>query len=88
MIEERDAAIQKIMIDQEIGSAESSLTRGRAIVFGTSFNGMVEVSIRGNGNKFLWVVLSPQETGEIIHQLAAAIGCVVTIAPRNDFLNY
>ncbi len=76
------------MLAQEIESAKSISTRGRSIVCGTCFNGMVEVLIRGNGDKLLWVVLSPGETGELIHQLTASIGCTATITPRSDFLNH
>jgi hypothetical protein len=86
MSEKRNQAIQSIMQTQEIKSAKNNLTRGRSIVCGTCFNGMVEVLIRGDGNEFLWVVLSPGETGELIHQLTASIGCTATITPRTDFL--
>jgi hypothetical protein len=88
MSEDRNEAIHAVLQQQEIESVKSSLTRGRSLVCGTCFNGMVEVMIRGDGNKILWVVLSPQETGELIHQLTAAIGCTATLAPRNDFLDY
>jgi len=88
MSEDRDTAIREIMQTQEIESAKTGLTRGRSIVCGTCFNGMVEVLIRGDGNKFLWVVLSPNEVGELIHQLSASIGCTTTIEQRKDFLTF
>jgi len=88
MSEDRNEAIHAVMQQQEIDNVKSSLTRGRSLACGTCFNGMVEVIIRGDGNKILWVILSPQETGELIHQLTAAIGCTATLAPRNDFLDY
>jgi hypothetical protein len=88
MSEDRNEAIHAVLQQQEIENVKSSLTRGRSLVCGTCFNGMVEVMIRGDGNKILWVVLSPQETGELIHQLTAAIGCTAMLAPRNDFLDY
>ena len=88
MSEEREAAIRAVMQTQEIESAKNGLTRGRSIVCGTCFNGMVEVLIRGDGNKFLWVVLSHGEVSELIHQLSASIGCNTTIAPRTDFLTF
>ena len=88
MSEDRNEAIHAVMQQQEIDNVKNSLTRGRSLVCGTCFNGMVEVMIRGDGNKILWVILSPQETGELIHQLTAAIGCTATLAPRNDFLDY
>jgi hypothetical protein len=92
MSEDKNRAINQamsaIMQTQEIKNAKNNLTRGRSVVCGTCFNGMVEVLIRGDGNEFLWVVLSPGETGELIHQLSASIGCTATITPRADFLNF
>lgn len=88
MSEDRNEAIHAVMQQLEIDNVKSSLTRGRSLVCGTCFNGMVEVMIRGDGNKILWVPLSPQETGELIHQLTAAIGCTATLVPRGDFLDY
>ena len=72
----------------EANNRKSNLTRGRSLVCGTSFNGMVEVLIRGDGDKFLWVVLSPGEVSELIHQLTASIGCTATITPRTDILSF
>lgn len=71
----------------EANSRKSNLTRGRSLTCGTSFNGIVEVIIRGDGDKFLWVVLSPGEVSELVHQLAASIACTATITPRTDVLN-
>ena len=88
MSEDRNEAIHAVMQQQEIDNVKSNLTRGRSIVCGTCFNGMVEVLIRGDGNKLLWVVLSPGEVSELIHQLTASIGCTATITPRADILNF
>lgn len=88
MSEERNQAIQAVMEAQEIESVKNNLTRGRAVLCGTCFNGMVEVLIRGDGNKFLWAVLSPGEVSELIHQLTASIGCTATITPRTDALSF
>ena len=86
--EEYALAMQDIQYELDIENKQSVLNRGRSITCGTCFNGMVEVTIRGQGDKQLWVCLSPQEVGEIIHQLASTIGCTSEIQPRNDFLNY
>ena len=88
MSEDRNEAIHAVMQQQEIESVKNNLTRGRSVVCGSCFNGMVEVLIRGDGNKFLWVVLSPGETSELIHQLSASIGCTATITPRTDVLSF
>lgn len=66
----------------------STSTRGRSLLCGTCHNGMVEIVIRGDGDRRLWVPLTPPEIGEFIHQLAASIGCVTNIQPRKDFLTW
>ena len=86
--EEYALAMQDTQYKLDIENKRSLLNRGRAITCGTCFNGMVEILIRGEGDRHLWVCLSPQEVGEIIHQLASTIGCTAAIQPRNDFLNY
>ena len=88
MSEKRNRAIHAVMETQEVENIKRGLTRGRSIVCGTCFNGMVEVLIRGDGNKILWVVLSPGEVSELTHQLAASIGCTATITPRTDEIAY
>jgi len=86
--EECDLVIQDIQYTHNIENKRSGLNRGRSITFGTCFNEMVEIAIRGEGDKHLWVCLSPYEAVEILHQLAATIGCTATITPRDDLLSY
>jgi hypothetical protein len=86
--EEHALAMQAIEYEQELENRRSNLTRGRAITCGAGFSQTVEVTVRGDGDKRLWVVLTPHEVGDLIHQLAATIGCTTTIEPRNDFLSY
>jgi hypothetical protein len=63
----------------------SNLTRARSITVGNAFGGTTEVSMRGNGDRFLWVVMQPVEVLELINQLAANIGCHINVKPRDDF---
>ena len=61
---------QEIQNRQEVESFESNLNRSRSITVGTSFGGTTEVSMRGDGGRFLWCVMQPVEVVELIHQLA------------------
>lgn len=70
---------------QEVEGYESNFSRARSITVGTSFGGTTEVSMRGNGDKFLYCVMQPVEVIELIHQLAANVGCHIAIKPRDDF---
>lgn len=76
---------QEIQNRQEIESFESNLNRARSVVVGTAFGGTTEVSMRGDGGRFLWCVMQPVEVIELIHQLAANVGCHIAIKPRDDF---
>ena len=51
MSEDKEKAIQEVLGALEVQSLKSSFTRGRSITCGTCFNGMVEVLIRGDGDK-------------------------------------
>lgn len=88
MKKERNLIISELLQAQEIESMKSTQTRGRSVLCGTCFNGQVEVTIRADGNKVLWVPLNPGEVSELIHQLSATIGCTATITPRTDVLSW
>jgi hypothetical protein len=64
------------------------LNRARGITVGTAFGGTVEINMRANGGEFIWAILQPVETVELINQLAAAIGCHIHIQPREDFASW
>mgnify|MGYP003650920486 CR=1 FL=1 len=88
MKKEHNLIISELLQAQEVESMKSTQTRGRSVLVGTCFNGQVEVTIRADGNKALWVPLNPGEVSELIHQLSATIGCTATITPRTDVLSW
>lgn len=63
-------------------------SRARSITVGTAFGGTVEVGMRKADGSSLFVILQPVETIELIHQLAAIIGCHIHIQPRKDFASW
>ena len=82
---ELQTRLNEIRNRQEVEGYESNFNRARAITVGTSFGGTTEVSMRGNGDKFLYCIMQPVEVLELIHQLAANVGCHIAIKPRDDF---
>lgn len=79
---------QELIHRQELESFESNLNRARSITVGTSFGGTTEIMMRGDGSKHMWCVMNPVEVTELIHQLAANIGCHIAIKPRDDFASW
>jgi len=74
--------------EQELKNYKSNATRSRSITVGTAFGGTTEVSMRGDGGVVLWCILQPVEAIELIHQLAANVGCHIAIKPREDFSSW
>lgn len=62
--------------------------RARSVTVGTSFGGTSELTMRGDGDKRLWCVMQPVEVIELIHQLAANVGCNAELTPRKDFSSW
>jgi hypothetical protein len=53
--------IQSIQHQQEVENFESNFNRARSITVGTAFGGTTEVSMRGNGDRFLYSIMQPVE---------------------------
>lgn len=85
---ERKKRIKEIEAQMEIESRQSDLARARSITVGNAFGGVTEVSLRGTGDRFLWILMQPAEVVELVNQLAANIGCHIHIQPRNDFASW
>ena len=67
---------------------ESQLNRARSITVGTAFGGTTEISMRSNAGNVLYSIMQPVEVIELIHQLAANVGCHILVKPRNDFSSW
>lgn len=80
--------IQEIQHQQEVENFESNFNRSKSITVGTSFGGTTEISMRGNGDRFLYCIMQPVEVIEFIHQLAANVGCHIAVKPRDDFSSW
>lgn len=70
---------------QQLNSLDSNRNRAQSVSIGTSASGMSEITMRGIDGTFLWGIYQPTQVTELIHQLAASIGCHIHIQPRDDF---
>ena len=79
---------------QELGqrmSEENRLgdfNRARSVSIGTAFGGVAEISMRCNDGRTVWAIMQPVEVLELIHQLAANVGCHINVQPRDDFSSW
>jgi hypothetical protein len=85
---EMQARLDEIHAQQQIKCHEESLNRARSVTVGTAFGGTTELTMRGMGSAFTYAILQPVEVVELIHQLAANIGCHLNLQPRGDFASW
>lgn len=67
---------------------EEAQTRARSVTVGTAFGGTTELIMRRGDGSFTFAIMQPVETIELIHQLAASVGCHSLLQPRNDFATW
>ena len=63
-------------------------TRARSVNVGTCFGGTTELSMRLENGTSVWCPMQPVEVIELIHQLAANVGCHIALKPRDDFSSW
>jgi hypothetical protein len=71
-----------------IQNREGDLNRARSVTVGTSFGGTTELMMRMNSGQTVWAPMQPVEIIELIHQLAANVGCHIALKPREDFASW
>lgn len=81
---------EMLKIDRRMSeeSRMGDLNRARSITVGTAFGGTTEIGMRCNDGRFVWSLMQPVEVIELIHQLAANVGCHLNLAPRRDFSSW
>jgi len=84
----RQKKIDEMAMQQELDNFQSSLNRARSVMVGTAFGGTTELSMRANNGQNLWCLMQPVEVIELIHQLAANVGCHISLQPRRDFSSW
>jgi hypothetical protein len=73
---------------EEINQRAEMANRARSVTVGTCFGGTVELSVRRADGTNTYAILQPVEVIEIVHQLAASVGCHIHIQPRKDFSSW
>jgi hypothetical protein len=77
--------IEEMQLEMEIENRASNLNRARSVTVGTAFGGTTELIMRSDGGRHIWCIMQPVEVIELIHQLAANVGCNLALKPREDF---
>lgn len=85
---EKKKKLAEILAKQDIANFEADLNRARSVTVGTSFGGTTEVSMRASNGTSVWCTMQPVEVIELIHQLAANVGCHMHLQPRKDFSSW
>lgn len=80
--------LRELESKMDLENRESNYNRARSIMVGTAFGGTAEIMMRGDGGRHLWCLMQPVEVIELIHQLAANVGCNAQLSPRNDFASW
>ena len=80
--------LASVSAQQEAEGFTSGLNRARSVTVGTAFGGTTELMMRKNDGTVVWAILQPVETIELIHQLAANVGCNVHVQPKDDFASW
>jgi hypothetical protein len=88
MKKEAKKKLEDIYAQQEVGNVSANLCRARSVTVGTCFGGTTELMMRGHDGSVLWSPMQPVEVIELIHQLAANVGCHIHIKPRDDFSSW
>jgi hypothetical protein len=88
MSKKHETAMRKVEEKMSYESRVNDLNRARSVTVGTCFGGTTEVMMRGNDGSVLWTPMQPVEVIELIHQLAANVGCHIHLQPRQDFSSW
>lgn len=91
LIEHKDRLLlerEKLALEQSLDDFKSNLNRARSVTVGTAFGGTTELMMRSDGGRHIWCVMQPVEVVELIHQLAANVGCHIALKPRDDFSSW
>jgi len=88
MDKELQKEFNKIEDRMSLENREGELRRARSVTVGTCFGGTTELMMRGNDGNVVFAPMQPVEVVELIHQLAANIGCHIHLQPRDDFASW
>ena len=79
---------RRMVLEADYDNRASNLNRARSVTVGTAFGGTTELMMRSDGGRHIWCTMQPVEVIELIHQLAAIVGCSADLIPRKDFASW
>lgn len=79
---------EEILEQINLASRQSELYRARSVTVGTAFGGALEINMRMIDGSTVHAILQPPEAIELIHQMAASVGCHLLLKPRDDFSSW
>ena len=85
---ELDKQMQALLAEQSLANFKTDINRARSISVGNAGGGVSEVSLRKINGDAVYYFLQPVEVIELIHQLAANVGCHINLQPRDDFSSW
>ena len=80
--------IENLEHQRVLRDIKASENRARSVTVGTLFGGTSEISMRLDDGRTVWCPMQPVEVIELIHQLAANVGCHISLKPRDDFSSW
>lgn len=83
-----DRKMQALLAQQSLVNFKGDKNRARSISIGNAGGGVTEVTLRKSNGDTTWHLLQPVEVIELIHQLAANVGCHINLKPREDFASW
>lgn len=88
MSKKHQAQLRELEEKMSLENRANDLSRARSVTVGTCFGGTTELIMRANDGRILWTPMQPVEVVELIHQLAANVGCHIQVQPRKDFSSW
>jgi hypothetical protein len=79
---------QEIAMRTHLNDIAANENRARSVTVGTAFGGVTDLMMRKHDGSTVWATLQPVEVVELLHQLAAGIGCNLHLQPRQDFASW
>ncbi len=83
-----DKKMHALLAEQQLENFTGEKNRARSISVGNASGGITEITLRKTNGETTWYLLQPVEVIELIHQLAANVGCHINLKPREDFASW
>lgn len=85
---ELNKKLQELLAEQDLANFQGDRNRARSISVGNAGGGVTEITLRRTNGDTTWCLLQPVEVIELVHQLAANVGCHINLKPREDFASW